>query len=183
MVSGPSERFRNVLLVGFMGSGKSTVGRRLAERLGWDFHDFDDEIERRAGCTIAQLFADRGEPAFRALEARVGAELLGCSRAVLAAGGGWAAQEGRMDALGADTFTVWLDVDAPTAVERVRREGETRPLLQGDDPLLLADGLLRERERHYARARLRLDTRGASPGALVDAIVDHMSDAPAPGAR
>jgi shikimate kinase len=151
--------------------------------LGWDFHDFDDEIERRAGCTISQLFADRGEAAFRELEAQVGAELLGRSRTVLAAGGGWAAQRGRMDALAADVLSVWLDVDAATAVARARQDGATRPLLEGDDPLRVARGLLREREPHYARARLRLDARRASPDALVTAIVDRMSDAPAPGAR
>jgi shikimate kinase len=179
MVSDRSDPVRNVLLVGFMGSGKSTVGRRLAERLSWAFEDFDAEVERRAGRTIAELFAERGEPAFRALEARVAEGLLERPRIVLASGGGWPARPGRMESLDRGTLSVWLRVEAETALARVRDDPTVRPLLDVPDPLAAARALIREREAWYGRATLHLDTERTSPDALTDAIVKAITG-PAP---
>ena len=154
-----------------MASGKTTVGREVGRRLGWDFVDFDEEIERRLGRTISEVFATDGEQAFRAEEARVGSELLGRERAVLASGGGWPAGAGRMDALGPDTFSVWLRVEPATVLTRAGEDGDTRPLLRGEDVQKAVRALLAEREPFYARARLHLDTDRASPEDLADAVL------------
>jgi shikimate kinase len=167
--------FRRILLVGFMGSGKSTVASLLASRLGWTFLDFDAEIERRAGASVAEIFRARGEAYFRALEAQVGGELLRAERAVLASGGGWPIPDGRMETLADDTLSVWLDVDAGTAVRRVGSGGGARPLLQGPDPVGRAEALLRERIARYRLARLHLDSGASAPEELVEQILEHMN--------
>lgn len=178
MASDRSEGCRNVLLVGFMGSGKTTVGTRLAERLGWTLLDFDDEIERRAGRSVAEIFASQGEATFRELERRMGEEVLGRASLVLVPGGGWPVASGRMDHLPADTLSVWLKVSPEVALARAERDGPTRPLLAGPGPLRRARALLSARTPSYERATLHLETDGTSPDALVQAIVDAM-DAPA----
>lgn len=163
-----------VLLLGFMASGKSTVGRRLAQRLGWAFVDFDDEVEARAGVSVARIFQEQGEEAFRALEGQVGAEALARDRVVLAAGGGWPTRPGRLDTIPPDTLTVWLKVDAETALERAASTPGVRPLLTGPHAAARAAELLRERLPYYARAHLHLEGAGTAPDALVDAIVAAM---------
>jgi shikimate kinase len=163
-----------VLLVGFMASGKSTVGREVARRLGWTFLDFDEEIERRRGSSISEIFATEGEAAFRELEARVGVDALRRSDIVLSSGGGWPVPEGRMESLPEGTLSVWLQVDPRTAVERARAQGNSRPLLQGPDAEVSARALSTERESAYARARLHLDTIRTSPETLALAIVDRV---------
>jgi shikimate kinase len=171
MASGdPPAGTRRIVLVGFMGSGKSTVGSLVAARLGWSFLDFDDEIERRAGLSVEEIFRQRGEASFRTLEAEVGEELLRTERTVLATGGGWAAAPGRMEALDAGTLSVWLDVSAGTAVRRLREGGRPRPLLGVPDASEAAERLLEARRAWYGRARLRLDVEGASPEALAEEI-------------
>lgn len=176
-MSGPSEGFTSVLLVGFMGSGKTRVGRALAERLGWTFVDFDDEIEHRTGRTVSRIFADEGEEVFRRLETELGERFVGRPRTVLAPGGGWGAVRGRLDDLPPDVLSVWLQVDADTAVERARRDGPSRPLLATDDPLATARELLERRRGAYASARLHVDTVGTSPDAVVSAIVGALESA------
>jgi len=161
---------RLVVLVGFMGSGKTSVGSRLAERLGWSFVDVDDEVEARTGSSIDALFRDVGEAGFREVEARVTAELLEARACVVATGGGWpAAGGGRLEALPDDVLTVWLRVDPDVAVERVAATRH-RPLLNVEDPLARARELLGRREAAYRRARVHLDTNEATPEVLVDAI-------------
>jgi shikimate kinase len=160
-----------------MASGKTTVGRAVADRLGWGFLDFDVEIERETGRSVARIFSELGEPAFRRLESKIGREALARDRVVLASGGGWAAHPGHMDRLPPGTLTVWLQVDPRVAVERARAEGTTRPLLAGEDPMQAASALSLERDPLYARARLHLDTVGASPDTLAAAIVKAV-DAP-----
>ena len=163
-----------VLLVGFMASGKSTVGREVARHLGWEFLDFDTEVERRRGESISDIFAADGEAAFRELERRVGVDALGRSEIVLAPGGGWPIADGRLDSLPEGTLSVWLQVDPSTAVERAAREGDSRPLLRGPHAEASARALSTERESAYARARLHLDTVGESPERLALAIVDRV---------
>ena len=178
----PGLTYRRVLLVGFMGSGKSTVGSLLASRLGWRFRDFDLEIERRLGASVAEIFQRHGEQLFRELEQEVGSELLAGDDVVLASGGGWPAAPGRMEALAGDTLSVWLKVRAETAVARVRQGGGVRPLLEVADPLERARRLVRERDASYRRARLHLDSDSASPSQLVEYILSQL-DADGPDSR
>ncbi len=159
-----------ILLVGFMASGKSSVGRQVARLLGWRFVDFDVEIRRRTGRDIADIFDRGGEGEFRAIEARVARRLLRRDRAVLASGGGWAAQPGHMEGVGADTLSVWLKVTAETAVERARSQGVDRPLLDVPRPVEHSRRLLARREPYYRLARLTLDSEDVSVGALADRI-------------
>ena len=152
-----------VLLVGFMGSGKTSVGKRLARRLGWRFVDFDDEVEAEAGATVAEIFAQRGEPGFRSLEARVAERLLGEREVVLGSGGGWAtAEPGRLTGVPEGTATFWLRVSPGEAVRRAGRRPGTRPLLDRPDPLAAAERLLEERAPRYGEARWTVDTEGSS---------------------
>lgn len=175
--------WRRVVLVGFMGSGKTTVGRHLAQRLGWTFVDLDERVEERTGATVEELFRTRGEAAFRMLEAEAGAEALARPRTVLAPGGGWSLAPGRIEGLPADALSVWLAVSPETAVRRATGHGRVRPLLGGDDPLGRARALLAEREPVYRRARLHLDGEHASPAALAHTIVEHMTKSAGDGRR
>ncbi|MDX1568450.1 MAG: shikimate kinase, partial [Longimicrobiales bacterium] len=109
-MNSPAASPARIVLVGFMASGKTSVGRELARLLGWDFVDFDEEIEAEAGAPIPEIFSEQGEPAFRELEERVGRRLLELEGAVLATGGGWGAVEGRLEDLPGGTFSVWLRI-------------------------------------------------------------------------
>jgi len=150
---------QRIVLVGFMAAGKSTVGRRLAHALGWDFHDLDEVVEAREGRRVAAIFAESGEAFFRQVEAHAAEECLSGDRLVLATGGGWAAQPGRLQAVPPGTLTVWLKVSAEEAVRR-SGEGETRPLLARPDRLEAAVALLRQRAPRYAAADVEVDTDG-----------------------
>jgi len=157
-----ASRLQRVLLVGFMGSGKSSVGRRLAERMGWRFVDFDDAIQRAAGMSIAEIFEREGEPRFRSLEERVARDLLADSRVVLGSGGGWAAAPGRLESVPEGTATFWLKVSPAEAVRRATRHPGKRPLLDRPDALEAASRMLAEREPLYAAARWTVDTERSS---------------------
>lgn len=170
----PRGAYRRVLLVGLMGSGKTTVGRRLAELLDWEFADFDAAVEESAGREIAVIFRDDGEARFREMEARVGSKLLTRTRVVLASGGGWPAQPGRMEGLDDDTLSVWLRVSPAEAVRRTRQGGPIRPLLDDADPLDRARELLAARRSYYAEADLSLDTEAQPPEALARTIADRV---------
>lgn len=137
---------RPVVLVGLMGSGKSTVGKRVASALGVPFTDSDAEIERRSGCSVAELFADRGEPAFRALEAELVAELVEGGPAVIATGGGAVLDPATRAALLGATV-VWLRATPAVLVHRIADDG-TRPLL-ADDPRGTLQRLASERDPLY----------------------------------
>ena len=169
--SGPIQR---VLLVGFMGSGKTLVGRALATRLGWSFRDFDQEVRFRTGLPIPEIFRQHGEAGFRKMEGEVGVELLLEERVVLASGGGWPMGEGRMDGLPPGTLTVWLKVTPEEAVRRAREEGPTRPLLAVPDPLERARQMLGEREESYQKADLSLDPGDSSPEEIARQIEEMM---------
>ena len=153
---------RRIVLVGFMGSGKSSVGRVLARRLGWDFVDLDAQVEKAERRPVAAIFAEAGEGLFRAVEAREAEAILARDGVVMAAGGGWAAAPGRMESLPPETASVWLRVSAEEAVRRSRPRSGKRPLLAVADPLERARELLAAREPCYARAGLEVDTEGQS---------------------
>ena len=148
---------RTVALVGLMGAGKSAIGKRLAARLGLPFVDADDEIERAAGCSIAEFFEKHGEAEFRAGERRVIARLLDGSVHVLSTGGG-AYMDGETRAImRARALTVWLRADLDVLFERVKRRGH-RPLLRNGDPKEVLGRLMTQRYPVYAEADLVVDS-------------------------
>jgi len=147
-----------VLLVGFMGSGKTSVGRLVAERLGWRFVDFDDEIVKQTGASIPEIFRTEGEQRFRERETAVADRLLTERGVVLASGGGWGAVPGRLTALPPGTECFWLKVSAPTVMKRAVGEPGARPLLDRGDALQEASRLLEMRDPVYRQARWTVDT-------------------------
>ena len=148
---------RTVVLIGLMGAGKSSVGRRLAEALGADFRDSDDEIVAAAGMDIPDIFAELGEPGFRQGERRVIARLLEGPPHVLATGGG-AYMNAETRALIAErAFSVWIRADLDTLVERTGRK-DTRPLLRDGDPRAILSRLMAERHPVYALADAVVDS-------------------------
>lgn len=166
----PAHR-RTIALVGLMGVGKSTVGRRLARRLGLPFADADHEIEAAAGMTVSDIFSRLGEPEFRAGEARVIKRLLEGPRMVLATGGGAMLNPVTRDLLKSRAVTVWMRADLEVVVQRVQRR-DTRPLLRGRDPLEALTILAEARYPIYGTADLSVDVAGGAHVQAVDAIVE-----------
>jgi shikimate kinase len=145
--------WRRVLLVGFMAAGKTTVGRGLAEALGWDFADVDAELVRASGVSVAEFFRSRGEAAFRREEARLTAALCSRDRLVVATGGGWPGRgPGPLPAVPTGSAVIWLRIGVAEALRRARRDDVIRPLLQVPDPERAAALLLAEREPRYRQA-------------------------------
>ena len=174
----------NVVLVGFMGAGKSSVGRLLARRLGRCFVETDDMITARVGRSIPEIFAERGEAEFRALEEEAVRLLALKSGDVIATGGGLPCREGRPAALRAVGTVVWLRGDFDTMYERARRAGE-RPMLAGRDRDEI-EALYRAREPYYRQADLTIDTTGLTADQVVSRLLLALHDRPAlapPGPR
>lgn len=170
------------MFVGFMAAGKTTIGRLVADRLGWEFVDLDERIMERAGRNPGAIIRDRGEAAFRHLEAEVTRELASRRRVVLAPGGGWGADPSRAALLGPGTVRVWLRIDAAEAVRRAEREGIDRPLLgEPEGRVERAEALLRSRETSYAAAEYVVDVNSREPGAVADEIVRRLGAADAKG--
>jgi shikimate kinase len=161
-----------IALVGLSGTGKSSVGRRLAERLGWPLVDTDMLIERNAGRTIPQIFAEDGEPGFRELEAVALQEALAHAPAVVATGGGIVLREQNRALLRAHARVVWLDASTATLIARLAAHGEARPLLQGADPAARLEALRQSRAAIYAEvAHLRIATDQATGAEIIEEIV------------
>jgi shikimate kinase len=159
----------NVVLIGFMGTGKSTVGQLAAQQLGWTFVDSDDWIVERAGKTIPDLFAQDGEAEFRRLETKALAELLSGEQVVLATGGGAVLSPGNRQLMLDGGFVVALTAPQHVIVDRVRGD-RNRPLLQGDAKRRVAD-LMKARRRAYDFAQLTIDTAELDPPAVAERIV------------
>lgn len=158
-------------MVGFMGAGKSTVGRRVAESLGYRFVDLDDEIERLAGRPVPEIFGSGGETRFRELEARATRQLEARARTVVAVGGGWMARPELRDAW-PGAVRVWLRVDAAEAVGRLGDRLPSRPLLADrDDPVAAARRLLEDRRPHYERAEIHVATDGREVETVAEEVV------------
>ncbi len=162
-------QIRNVALIGFMGCGKSTVGQALARRLKFEFVDTDRLIEEQAGCSIAEIFARDGEPAFRARERQVIEALAGRARLVIATGGGVGACPELLESLKAHALVVWLWASPDTIWERVRHQTH-RPLLQVPDPPARIRELLAAREPVYRRADVLVNVEGRALRQIVSQI-------------
>ena len=151
-----------------MGTGKSTVGRLVAERLGWRFVDTDAVIEARAGRTIADIFAQDGEPAFRALEAAVCREAAAGRDQVIATGGGALLNPAVFDALAASSLMIGLSCDLDEIMRRVG-DDPARPLFAGERARLAR--LLADRAAHYARVPHQIDTTHLDPHDVAEEII------------
>ena len=163
---------RSIVLVGMMGAGKSTIGRRLSARLRLPFVDADTEIEQaHAGMTIPEIFAAHGEPYFRDGEARVIARLLDGAPAVLATGGGAFMREDTRDRIRAKAVSIWLKADADIIMKRVKRRAD-RPLLQTADPAATVGRLIEEREPVYQGADLTIWSRDVPHDKIVEECID-----------
>ena len=165
-ILGALER-RSIVLVGMMGVGKSSVGRRLAARLSIPFVDADSEIENAAKMTITEIFARHGEAYFRSGEARVLARLLESGPQVLATGGGAFMNEDTRALIKLKGVSVWLHADFDVLLRRTSKRRSDRPLLQTDDPGETLRALLAERERTYALADLTVQSREVPHEAIV----------------
>ncbi len=162
---------RSVVLVGMMGAGKSTIGRRLAARLGLPFFDADVEIEAAAGMSIPDIFETRGEPDFREGEARVIARLLDSGPAVIAPGGGALMRKETRDRIRDKAVSIWLKADVDIIMRRVKRRSD-RPLLRTADPEATVGRLLSEREPIYQQADLTVWSRDVPHDKIVDECVE-----------
>lgn len=165
------EGVTRILLVGFMASGKTTIGRLVADRLGWGFVDFDAEIEQRTGMPVPDIIRRYGEAEFRALEAELTREVADLEHVVLAPGGGWITQPELLDYFGDETLVVWLRISPEEAVRRARADLSKRPLLVAPDPVARARMLLREREPLYRMADVVIDVDGRDAEEIADEIV------------
>lgn len=168
---------RRVVLVGFMGAGKSTTGRALARRLGWRFFDMDRLIVERSGMPITQFFQVRGESAFREEELSTAQSLEGGERVVIAAGGGAFAQQRTRDSLQKDSASVWLRCRLETCLERIG-PGRSRPLAADREKI---GALFEERQASYALADVALDSDGVGPDEMARRVVEALERLEAEG--
>lgn len=157
---------RTVVLVGLMGAGKSTVGRRLADRLGVKFVDSDSEIETAADMTIPEIFERFGEQYFREGERRVIARLLADAPCILATGGGAFLSNENREIIGEGGVSVWIKADLETLWDRVK-DKTSRPLLNGDNPKGLLTKLLEERYPLYGTADIVVNSAAGDPHEIV----------------
>ncbi len=162
---------RSVVLIGLMGAGKTSIGRRLAGRLGLPFRDADTEIEQAAGCTVSELFERYGEPEFRAGERRVIRRLLSAEPIVLATGGGAYMDASTRAAIREEGTSVWLRCTVPTLVRRVAGRSH-RPLLNKGDPAEILERLMRARYPVYAEADIVVDCGEETPDATTARVLD-----------
>ena len=161
---------RSLYLVGMMGSGKTSTGRPLAERLGYGFVDADAVIEQAAGCTIPEIFEQDGESGFRAIETQVLNAISQRHSLVVATGGGVVTQSANWGLLHSG-IVIWLDVDREQLLKRLRADTTVRPLLQRPDPEAALDALLNERRPLYAEADLTVVIDEEPPDVVADGIL------------
>ncbi len=161
----------NIILTGFMGTGKTTVGRLVAELLDYEFVDTDEIIEQAHG-PIRKLFIEQGETRFREIEREVAARLAPRRGLVIASGGGMMVDESNVSLLAATGQVVCLTADVDTIIDRAITPGApVRPLLAGDDPRIRVDELLIARAHAYGRFA-QIDTTNSTPSEVADAVVE-----------
>ena len=158
--AGPSRepRLERVVLLGYMCSGKSTVGEALARRLEWSYLDFDVEIERREERPVKEIIAAEGEETFREMEAALTQEAAESTLLVLAPGGGWIKRPELLDRLGPGTLSVWLQVSPEETIRRLREDSIDRPFRDHPDPAERIAEMVAEREPLYRRADVAIPT-------------------------
>ncbi|MFO0388599.1 MAG: shikimate kinase [Alphaproteobacteria bacterium] len=166
-----------IVLVGLMGAGKTTIGRRLAHALALDFVDSDHEIVEAAGCSIADIFAIYGEEIFRDVEKRVLLRLITGKPQIIATGGGAFMNADIRAAILENAWSVWLKADLPVLVERVSRR-DTRPLLKTGDKSEILGKLMDERYPTYAQASITIDSNEGAHEAVVQRIIAALKDIP-----
>jgi shikimate kinase len=166
------ERLGNhpIVLVGLMGAGKSSVGRRLAEKLRFAFVDADHEIEAAAGMTIAEIFAEHGEAYFREGERRVIARLIANGAQVLATGGGAFINDETRARVRDHGVSVWLKADLPLLMKRVMKR-QDRPLLKTEDPEAVMKDLIAKRYPLYEQADVTVESRDVQHGQMVNDVI------------
>lgn len=167
---------KNIVLIGFMGTGKSSTGRALATKLGYAFVDVDQKIEEEQGMSIHQMFADKGEEFFRACEREMVQRLSDRRNTVIATGGGTVKNPENMKVLRESGFVVCLSADVDTVLERTRRKG-VRPLLDGaneEERRRKIETLMEERKDLYRHADYKVDTSDMSPLQVVEDIARHI---------
>ena len=168
---------RSIVMVGLMGCGKSSIGRRLATALDLPFVDADEEIERAALKTIPEIFADHGESYFRDGERKVIKRLLGNGPQVLATGGGAYMNEDTRAAITASGISIWLRADLDVLMRRVAKR-DNRPLLKADDPVAVMQSLMDQRYPVYALADIAIDSRDTAHEVIVAEIVTALAARP-----
>jgi shikimate kinase len=168
---------RSIVLVGMPGCGKSAIGRRLAPRLELPFVDVDEEIERAAGKTIKEIFADHGEPYFRDGERRVIARLLGSGPQVLATGGGALLAEETRANIRCHGISIWVRADVAILVRRIAKRSN-RPLFEGRDPEQTVRELMEARHPLYATADIVVESRDVPHEVIVGEIVEALAASP-----
>ena len=161
---------RHIVLIGLPGSGKTTVGKMAADRLQASFVDIDTILARREGRPIALIFAEKGEGEFREMERKEMDTALAGEPAVIAPGGGWAAQPGAVDAAKPHALVIYLYARPETAAQRAAPEG-TRPLLMGEDPVGRMRQLQKEREPFYRVAHAQIDAERKSMSQVANEVV------------
>jgi shikimate kinase len=161
---------RSIVLVGLMGAGKSTVGRRLAQKLGLAFVDADAEIERAAGKAVPDIFREHGEQYFRDGERKVIARLLEAGPQVLATGGGAYMNEETRKNIARLGISIWLKADLPLLMKRVRRR-DNRPLLAAEDPEEIMRKLIAQRYPVYEKANVIVESRDVPHNAIVSDVI------------
>lgn len=165
---------RSIVLVGMMGAGKSTIGRRIGARLHIPFLDADHEIEAAAGMTVPEIFAQHGEQYFRDGEARVIARLLDGGPNVVATGGGAYMREETRQRIRDKGISIWLEVNGETVLRRVKRRAD-RPLLQTADPAATVEKLIAERNPVYGLADITIASRDVVHEKIVDECMDALA--------
>lgn len=169
-MTAPRQIDGHLILVGLPGAGKSTVGRAVARRLGRPFLDFDLEIERRVGCTVARYFARHGEPAFRALEVELTRELAAAPPMVLSPGGGWVTNPGVVELLSPPGRIIHLRISPDEAMRRISRSRNIRPLLQEADPRAKMERLWETRRPLYNAANAVVDVENLTLQQVTDSV-------------
>lgn len=167
------KKFKNIFLTGFMGAGKTTVGRILARKLGWRFCDADKVIETMAGKAVSEIFSAQGEEYFRDLESETLASLSGKTKQVIATGGGAVVREENREAMKKGGVTIYLKAPVSAIWERVRHS-KTRPLLDVDNPFDAAEELLRKRAPVYETADITIDTEKLTPEEAASEIMKRL---------